>query len=69
MFKVYWTQSDGSPSSMNFFPTELKAALEYTQYLRKEGRRFVTLVSENENMIGQLGATSPDSSYVPQMLN
>jgi len=68
MYKIYWTdKNSGLHSGMSVLV--LKEALAICNDQRKLGHSFVTMVSDYNNMVGQPGATGPDSNYVPQMLN
>ena len=60
MFKVYWTSGDQSYGKEFTVITE---ALEWCQYLRNSGRRFVTMASEISGMVGEFGVTETDATY------
>jgi hypothetical protein len=47
----------------------LGEALKIAEMKRNDGYHFVTMVSENLNMVGKQGAAYPGPGYTPQMLN
>ena len=55
MYKVYWTNPDTNESHSKDFE-DLSASLKECEQLRQSGRTFVTMVSENPNMVGKAGA-------------
>ena len=67
MFKIYYTDDHDTPSAYNV--SELKHALAAVEALRQVGYKYVTLVSDYEQMTGAQGAKMSGSEYVPQMLN
>jgi ligand-binding sensor protein len=60
MFKVYWTMQGGTYGK-EF--TDMTEALNYCQYLRKSNGRFVTMCSEQSDMVGEFGVTEVDEGY------
>ena len=65
-FKVYWTNPDVGDYYHQSFGKEfddMKEALDYCQYLRRDGRKFVTMCSEIEDMVGDFGVTETDATY------
>jgi hypothetical protein len=63
MFKVYWTDSDGSPKSMDH--EKLNDALLFSQLMRTCNARFVTMVSENPDSVGKPGVDSVENGMCP----
>ena len=61
MYKVYWTEFNGQACFHDF--EDLTQALNHTQWLRSIGRRFVTMCSELENMVGEFGVKEVDEGY------
>ena len=69
MYKVYWTDH-GCLDAREFPSDEMAAALHLTQGLRQrqhcgEDIRFITMVSENPDMVGRTGydVTGPDYDW------
>lgn len=56
MFKVYWTDLDGSPKSMDH--EKLTDALLFSKWMRTCNATFVTMVSENPDSVGKPGVDS-----------
>lgn len=63
MFKIYFTTPDGSTSG--FHEGDLLSALSATEFLRKEGMRFVTMVSEDPNSVGKPGVDEVINGVCP----
>jgi len=71
MYMVYWTERDDSgahPHSEAFDSTEMSAAMQFMEGLRKrqregEGVCFVALCSENPNSVGPPGVADPSPDY------
>ncbi len=63
MFKVYWTDPTGQPCSQDF--DGLTDALSHSKYLRDIGRTFVTMVSENPDVVGKPGVDSVVDGVLP----
>lgn len=64
IFRVYWASPDnGHACSQDF--TDMTEALRQTQMLRDIGRRFVTMCSEQADMVGEYGVreTGPDYDW------
>ena len=59
-FKVYWTH--GGESHGETFQ-DVSRALDRCQELRNSGRRFVTMASEIDHMVGDWGVKETDSTY------
>lgn len=63
-FMVFWMyQPHGAenikPCSRHFEMSEMSAALEFMEFLRKEGlAQFITMVSQNSNSVGRAGVDS-----------
>ena len=62
MFKVYWTYGDETYSTDFDSMTD---ALAECERLRKHGRRFVTMVSENIDQIGKMGVDTVVDGLCP----
>jgi len=60
MFKVYWTHGDQNYGQEFAAMTQ---ALNYCQELRNLGRSFVTLCSEQSDMVGEFGVTETGPDY------
>jgi len=71
MYMVYWTEVDdgnAEPMSQDFASTEMSAAMQFMEALRKrqregEGICFVTMCSENPDSVGHPGVADPDPDY------
>lgn len=63
MFKVYWTDLDGSPKSMNH--EKLNDALVFSSLMRTCNATFVTMVSENPNSVGKAGVDEIVNGMTP----
>ena len=63
MFKVYWSLDDNTPKSADY--DELKDALRVCETLRRQGYVFVTMVSENPNVVGKPGVDSIKNGICP----
>lgn len=63
MFKVYWTLVDNTAHSADY--DELKDALRVCETLRRHGYSFVTMVSENPNVVGKPGVDSIKNGICP----
>jgi hypothetical protein len=60
MYKVYWTVS-GNTHGKEF--EDMTEALNYCQYARRSGCRFVTMCSEIADMVGEWGVTETEPDY------
>ena len=60
MFKVYWT-FDGRNHGKEF--DDMTQALDYCQLLRKGNAKFVTMCSQQANMVGEFGVTEAGPGY------
>lgn len=60
MYCVFWVE-DGQPQ--NQMETELGFALGLCEQKRKNGHRFVTMVSENPDSVGKPGVDVTGSDY------
>ena len=67
MYKIYWTDELDTACSTDI--VQLQGALVYCELLRKQGMRYVTMVSDYHNMVGSPGTQGAGTEYVPQMLN
>ncbi|RZI44439.1 hypothetical protein EGT07_03195 [Herbaspirillum sp. HC18] len=71
MYMVYWTevQDDGaSPHSREFASTQMSAAMQFMEELRKrqragEGLCFIAMCSENPDSVGHPGVADPSPDY------
>lgn len=64
MFKVYWTNRDTQEPYSEDFDTLVKA-IQACEQLRKSGRTFVTMVSENPDQVGKPGAAGVVDGKLP----
>ena len=62
IFKVYWTSPDDGHACFQDFE-DMTEALNHTQLLRTIGRRFVTMCSEQADMVGEYGVTEVGPDY------
>lgn len=60
-FKVYWTEAGGAIGGEAF--QDVGQALDRCQELRNSGRRFVTMASELDDMVGEFGVTEVGPDY------
>lgn len=60
MFKVYWTYGNECHGKEFLSMTD---ALQQCQDLRNSGRNFVTMCSENPDMVGEYGVTETGPDY------
>ena len=66
MFKVYWTNPDvGEHFNQNFGKEfeDMTEALNYCQYLRSKGAKYVTMCSQQADMVGEFGVTEAGPGY------
>jgi hypothetical protein len=63
MYKVYWTSELGEACFQDF--EEMSPALNWTKFLRDSGRTFVTMVSENPNVVGKPGVDAVVDGILP----
>jgi hypothetical protein len=63
MYKIYWTDPLGAPCAQDF--TNLTEALAHSKYLRSVGRKFVTMVSENIDLVGKQGVDEIIEGVLP----
>lgn len=63
MYKVYWSLANGDISAKEI--ENLVEALNKTNELRREGFRFVSMVSEDLNQVGELGVLSVENGKLP----
>ena len=62
MYKVYWTYANESYGEVHM---NLNDALKACEHLRKHGRSFVTMVSEDPNCVGKMGVDSIEEGMCP----
>ena len=67
MYKIYWTDELDSACSTDI--VQLTNALVYCELLRKQGMKYVTMVSDYADMVGKPGASGAGTEYVPQLKN
>lgn len=74
MYKVYWTENERLEAA-EFASTAMASALSLTQGLRQrqhggEDIRFITMVSENPDVVGRSGydVTGPDYDWKKRRL-
>jgi hypothetical protein len=63
MYKVYYTDLDGSAHSMDH--ENLNDALLFSSWMRTCNARFVTMVSEDPNSIGKPGVDEIVNGKLP----
>ncbi len=63
MYKVYWT--DNNNTSNGIYTTTLQGALRISEEKRKAGYTFVTMVSEDPNVVGPQGVDSVENGLLP----
>lgn len=63
MYKVYWMSPLHEACYEDF--KEMDKALAHTKYLRDNGRTFVTMVSENPNVVGKPGVDAVVDGVLP----
>jgi hypothetical protein len=63
MYKVYWTDEVGDACFQNF--KDISTALNWAKFLRDSGHTFVTIVSENTNVVGKAGVDSVENGLLP----
>lgn len=71
MYMVYWTEYNadgGLTQAQAFDSSQMGAALHFMEQLRirqraGEGIRFVTMCSENPNVVGHPGVAEPSPDY------
>ena len=63
MYKVYWMSPTNEACFEDF--TDMGLALKHTQFLRTTGRTFVTLVSENPDVVGKPGVDGVVDGLLP----
>lgn len=64
MFKVYYTDPKDN-KAYSWDEATLTGALSITERFRKEGFTFVTMVSENPNMVGKPGVAGVKDGKLP----
>jgi len=63
MYKVYWTDTQNQPCAQEF--SDLTLALAHAKFVRDLGRTFVTMVSEDPNVVGPQGVDSVENGMLP----
>jgi hypothetical protein len=69
MYRIYYTDPKVRHLPLYQDVSVLVNALECCEFLRKSGMLFVVMVSDYHDMVGEPGASGPDTGYVPQMLS
>lgn len=64
LFKVYWTVVESGCSYGKVYD-DMSVALKHTQTLRSEGHRFVSIVSEISDQVGQMGVSAVIDGKLP----
>ena len=68
MFCVYHVEgSEEGLIPVATFYTNVTDALKWSNSLRDQGFKFVSIASEVEGNSTKMGATGPDENYVPQL--
>lgn len=62
-FKIYWSDPGNRPHAQDC--ASLTEALALTESKRKQGTRFVTMVSESSQSVGQPGVSSVVNGKLP----
>lgn len=71
MYMVYWSaiEAEGTvPYSREFASSQMGDAMKFTEMLRTRQRageplRFITMCSENPNVVGNPGVADPNPDY------
>lgn len=63
VFKIYWCDQHGQAQSQDCH--QLTDALQLTEAKRREGMRFVTMVSESSQSVGQPGVAAVVDGQLP----
>lgn len=63
IFKIYWTDELGQAHSQDC--EKLTDALQMTEAKRRDGMRFVTMVSESSHSVGQPGVAAVVDGQLP----
>lgn len=63
LFRTYWTDAANQPHAQDC--ASLTEALALTESKRKQGMRFVTMVSESCQSVGQPGVSSVANGKLP----
>lgn len=69
MYKVYYTELDGSANSVSFNQDQMVDALRSAENLRNRGFTFVSVVSENPDQVGKMGVDSVKNGLLPDGAN
>lgn len=65
VYKVYWTDCGTNEVLARMFEEDMVAALNLSNALRSEGHRFVSMVSENTDMVGSFGVSAVVNGKLP----
>ncbi len=63
IYKVYWTDADGEAKFIDFH--KLDYALRGAASLREQGFKFITMVCENVDQVGQNGVDEVKDGKTP----
>lgn len=63
MYKVYWTDKSMNACFQDF--EDMNLALNWVKFLRDSSCTFVTMVSENPNVVGKVGVDSVENGMLP----
>jgi hypothetical protein len=63
MYKIYWT--DHKNTAQGIYTSTLQGALRICEEKRREGFSFVTMVSDNSNVVGKAGVDSVENGLLP----
>jgi len=64
--KVYFTDSTNTSQGLEF--TDIVKALAFTQEIRNNGARFVTMASESSDQVGKMGVDAVVDGILPDGL-
>lgn len=64
-YVVFWMEAPGVPACREFGDAEMTASHEHMQTLRRQGKRYVAMASENPDSVGQAGVDSVEGGRLP----
>ena len=62
---VFWLQPDGGPGHAEFAPSELLAALKFSEARRREGLQHVCVSTEFSERVGSSGTDAVENGVLP----
>ncbi len=65
LYQVYWTDYDTGKTLSRLFEDNMVDALNMTNILRQEGHRFVSMATENTDMVGSFGVSAVVDGKLP----